>query len=118
MRDFDRRSEEDSSAPRADGEAKVDVLQVHEVALVEKADRVRIIPSNEQARAGDPVGIALAPGERIHVAHRSQLALDVLAQQVVAVCAGAEQTVDGLFALVRRAAPFAKLPQVALYFAA
>ena len=40
--------------------------------------------------------------------------LDVLAQQVVAICAGAEQTVDGLFALVRRAAPFAKLPRAQL----
>ena len=40
--------------------------------------------------------------------------LDVLAQQVVAICAGAEQTVDGLFALVRRAAPFARLPRAQL----
>jgi ATP-dependent Lhr-like helicase len=40
--------------------------------------------------------------------------LDVLSQQVVAICAGAEQTVDGLFALVRRAAPFAKLPRAQL----
>src|SRR5438552_2549582 len=40
--------------------------------------------------------------------------LDVLAQQVVAVCAGGEQKVEDLFALVRRAAPFAKLPRAQL----
>ena len=40
--------------------------------------------------------------------------LDVLAQQVVAICAVAEQTVDGLFTLVRRAAPFARLPRAQL----
>jgi len=40
--------------------------------------------------------------------------LDVLSQQVVAICAAGEQTVDGLFALVRRAAPFARLPRAQL----
>jgi ATP-dependent Lhr-like helicase len=37
--------------------------------------------------------------------------LDVLAQQIVAICAGSERRVDALYALVRRAAPFAKLPR-------
>jgi ATP-dependent Lhr-like helicase len=40
--------------------------------------------------------------------------LDVLAQQVVAMCALEEWTVDELSALVRRAAPFTGLPQSAL----
>ena len=40
--------------------------------------------------------------------------LDVLAQQVVAMCALDAWTVDGLAAVVRRAAPFAALPQSAL----
>jgi ATP-dependent Lhr-like helicase len=40
--------------------------------------------------------------------------LDVLAQQVVAMCAMDSWTVDELAALVRRAAPFASLPQSAL----
>ena len=40
--------------------------------------------------------------------------LDVLAQQVVAMCALESWTVDDLAALVRRAAPFASLPQSAL----
>jgi ATP-dependent Lhr-like helicase len=40
--------------------------------------------------------------------------LDVLAQQVVAICAGEEQTVDGLFDLVRRSAPFSRLPRAQL----
>ncbi len=40
--------------------------------------------------------------------------LDVLAQQVVAMCALETWTVDDLAALVRRAAPFAGLPQSAL----
>ena len=40
--------------------------------------------------------------------------LDVLAQQVVAMVALAERTVDDLFALVRRAAPFATLPRAQL----
>jgi len=35
--------------------------------------------------------------------------LDVLAQQVVAICAGEEQDEDELFALCRRAAPYAEL---------
>jgi ATP-dependent Lhr-like helicase len=39
--------------------------------------------------------------------------LDVLAQQIVAMCAMAEWHVDDLLALVRRAAPFATLPQSA-----
>ncbi len=37
--------------------------------------------------------------------------LDVLAQQLVAICASGERPVDALFALVRRAASFAKLPR-------
>jgi len=40
--------------------------------------------------------------------------LDVLAQQVVAMCAMDSWTVDELLTLVRRAAPFAGLPQSAL----
>ncbi|HET8969925.1 MAG TPA: ATP-dependent helicase, partial [Candidatus Nanopelagicales bacterium] len=39
--------------------------------------------------------------------------LDVLAQQIVAMCALADWHVDDLLALVRRAAPFATLPQSA-----
>jgi ATP-dependent Lhr-like helicase len=37
--------------------------------------------------------------------------LDVLAQQLVAVCVEGPRRVDSLFALVRRAAPYAKLPR-------
>ena len=37
--------------------------------------------------------------------------LDVLAQQLVAVCTEGPRSVDSLFALVRRAAPYAKLPR-------
>jgi len=37
--------------------------------------------------------------------------LDVLAQQMVAVCVEGPRSVDSLFALVRRAAPYAKLPR-------
>ncbi|HEX3598167.1 MAG TPA: crosslink repair DNA glycosylase YcaQ family protein, partial [Polyangiaceae bacterium] len=37
--------------------------------------------------------------------------LDVLAQQLVAICSEGERAVDDLFALVRRAAPFAELPR-------
>src|SRR5205085_6555862 len=37
--------------------------------------------------------------------------LDVLAQQVVAVCAAGPVAVEELYALVRRAAPFADLPR-------
>jgi len=37
--------------------------------------------------------------------------LDVLAQQLVAVCAEGPRSVDSLFALVRRAAPYARLPR-------
>jgi ATP-dependent Lhr-like helicase len=37
--------------------------------------------------------------------------LDVLAQQLVSMGAAGERSVDGVFALVRRAAPFATLPQ-------
>jgi ATP-dependent Lhr-like helicase len=37
--------------------------------------------------------------------------LDVLAQQMVAVCVEGPRSVDALFALVRRAAPYAKLPR-------
>ncbi len=37
--------------------------------------------------------------------------LDVLAQQLVGICADGERDVDALYALVRKAAPFAKLPR-------
>ncbi|HVW24731.1 MAG TPA: DEAD/DEAH box helicase [Polyangiaceae bacterium] len=37
--------------------------------------------------------------------------LDVLAQQIVAICSEGPQKVDDVFALVRRAAPFAELPR-------
>ncbi len=40
--------------------------------------------------------------------------LDVLAQQVVAICATGERKVDALFDLVRSAAPFARLPRAQL----
>ena len=36
--------------------------------------------------------------------------LDILAQQIVAACAGEAWREDELFALVRRAAPYADLP--------
>ena len=39
--------------------------------------------------------------------------LDVLAQQIVAMCAVGQHTVDDLFAIVRRAAPYAELPEAA-----
>ncbi|OYO22053.1 ATP-dependent helicase [Enemella dayhoffiae] len=39
--------------------------------------------------------------------------LDVLAQQVVAICAGEEIAVSDLFTMVRRSAPFATLPRSA-----
>jgi len=37
--------------------------------------------------------------------------LDVLAQQLVSICAAGERRVDGIYTLVRRAAPFADLPR-------
>ena len=40
--------------------------------------------------------------------------LDVLAQQLVAICALEERTVDDLYALVRRSAPFARLARAQL----
>ena len=40
--------------------------------------------------------------------------LDVLAQQIVAICAVGERTVDDLFDLARRSAPFATLPRAQL----
>jgi ATP-dependent Lhr-like helicase len=40
--------------------------------------------------------------------------LDVLAQQVVAICTEGPRSVDSLFSLVRRAAPYAKLPRAQL----
>lgn len=39
--------------------------------------------------------------------------LDVLAQQIVAICAEGSRSVDDVFDLVRRAAPFAELPKSA-----
>jgi ATP-dependent Lhr-like helicase len=41
-------------------------------------------------------------------------ALDVLAQQLVSICCAGERRVDDLYALVRRAAPFADLPRAQL----
>jgi ATP-dependent helicase Lhr and Lhr-like helicase len=40
--------------------------------------------------------------------------LDVLAQQLVSICAVAERKVDDVFDLVRRAAPFSRLPRAQL----
>jgi ATP-dependent Lhr-like helicase len=40
--------------------------------------------------------------------------LDVLAQQLVAICVEGPRSVDDLYTLVRRAAPFAKLPRAQL----
>ena len=40
--------------------------------------------------------------------------LDVLAQQLVAICVDGPRSVDDLYTLVRRAAPFAKLPRAQL----
>ena len=44
-------------AARADRGAEIDVLRVHEKPLVEAADRLRIRPPHQQARAADPVGV-------------------------------------------------------------
>ena len=37
---------------------EVNVFEVHEVALVESADRIKSIPAHEQTRAGQPTGRA------------------------------------------------------------
>jgi hypothetical protein len=57
VHDLDVRREENPPAARAYGRAKVDILRVHEVALVEKANGFRIDSSNEETRAAHPVRI-------------------------------------------------------------
>src|ERR671931_2070392 len=53
--DLDARLEQNSSAARANGGAEIDVLCVHEEALVEKANRLRVVAAHEKARAADPI---------------------------------------------------------------
>jgi len=62
--------------------------------LIECAALVRAIRRGEL----DPIEVPRAP-------------LDILAQQIVACCASEEWDEDALFALVRRAAPYAELPR-------
>ena len=73
MRDLDRGREEDTSAARANGGAEVDVFQIHEVSLVEQADRFGVGAPHQQARAADPVGILLAAASTLDVAPAMQL---------------------------------------------
>src|SRR5687767_12966936 len=62
MGDNDVGVEEDLSAAGAESDAEIDVLCVHEIALVEQADGFEVLPPGKQAGAADP--LALAAGAR------------------------------------------------------
>ena len=57
MDDFDVGHEQNPPAARADRGAEVDILGVHEIALVEAADRLRVGAPHQQAGAADPVRV-------------------------------------------------------------
>src|SRR5580765_587252 len=61
-------SEEDTPTAGANGRAEVDVFEVHEVPLVQKANRFRVGTTNKQTGAADPVWILLPPRQRIDIA--------------------------------------------------
>src|SRR5438552_12229056 len=71
VHDLDRRGEKDAASPGSNGGAEIDVLRVHEVALVEQTDRFRIRPANEKTRAADPVG-KLLPARHLFDALRGR----------------------------------------------
>src|SRR5262245_55402800 len=83
----------------------------HELHAVSKG---RIFPKyRADLLESSVVARAMREGE-IEETRIPQNALDVLSQQVVAVCADEEVTVDDLHALVRRAYPFAELSRAQL----
>src|SRR5262245_46582376 len=61
VNDCDFGRESDPSTARPDRRAKVDVLRVHEVALVQQADSLGVSAPNQQACAADPIRKARPP---------------------------------------------------------
>ena len=81
MDDLDVGREQDPPAARADRGAEVDILGVHEIALVEQADGLGVRAPHQQARAADPVGI-LRAGASVAVDDASLRASALLPQLV------------------------------------
>jgi hypothetical protein len=75
------RREADPAAAGAQRGAEVDVLEVHEIALVDEADRLGGVAPDQQARAGDPV----RPGRR------ARAAIDLRERLAVAARRGREE---------------------------
>ena len=67
VHDLDGRGEQNMPAARANGGAEIDVLRVHEVALVEQARRLGLAATDEQARSAHPVDLLLAPCQAIDI---------------------------------------------------
>src|SRR5437763_13233237 len=83
MDDFGGGCKEDAPTTGSDGCAEVDVLRVHEIALVEQADRFGVSAPNEQAGAADPVGEVLAARERVDERRRAGFAALMAAHQTL-----------------------------------
>ena len=63
MHDLDVWRKQDPPTTGAQCRAEVHVLRVHEVPLVEAADRLRVGAPHEEARAADPIRILPAARE-------------------------------------------------------
>ena len=65
MNHLRRRRKQHMAPASADRRAEIDVLQVHEVALVEEANRVGVAPPDQQAGPADPIGEVLSSRRRL-----------------------------------------------------
>ncbi len=80
---------------------------------VDEVSRGVLFPQHRGDLVPTAVVVERMRAGRIEALHLPANPLDVLAQQVIAATATATWDVDALFALVRRAAPFASLPRSA-----
>src|SRR5882672_2242416 len=67
MDDLGGGPEHDLAPSRAHGRAEIDVLGVHEEALVHQADGFRVRAAYQHARAADPVHVPLVPRDRLDI---------------------------------------------------
>ena len=72
-----------------------------------------IFPKHRQDLVAAAAAVECMRKGEVESTYYARNPLDVLAQQLVAICSEGSHAVDDVFALVRRAAPFAELPRSA-----
>src|SRR2546429_31009 len=97
MHDLDSRREQNPSAACANRSAEIDVLRIHEVALIEQAHGCGVGAPSEQAGAAHPVWVLLLMRERIDASREVRLAARIAQHEpfLAQLVEGADHLTEG-----------------------